>query len=77
MRRLTASVLATAAIAGGVLTGAALAAPTPSHSSAVHVALIERSSSKQGESVKSRAMHESANRDRSLQTHEHSTTHDR
>ena len=77
MRKLTASVLATAAIAGGILSGAALAAPTPSHSSAVHVASIERSSSKLSESVKGRAMHESASRDRSLQTQEHSTTHDR
>jgi hypothetical protein len=77
MRKLTASVLATAAITGGILSGAALAAPTPSHSSADHVASVDRSSSKQRESAKGRSLHESANRDRSSQTREHSKTHDR
>jgi hypothetical protein len=77
MRKFTASVLATAVLTGGVLSGAALAAPAPSHPSAGHVASVDRSSSKHRENVKDRSRHESASRDRTSPTREHSKTHNR
>jgi hypothetical protein len=64
MRKLTASILATAALAGGAFTGVALAAPAASHSSAEQAASLDRNSAKQRDPVRDRSRHESASRDR-------------
>ena len=62
MRKLTASILATAALAGVAFGGTALAAS--SHPSE-RAASVDRSSSKQRDSSKDRSRHESSSRDRS------------
>jgi hypothetical protein len=69
MRKLTASVLATAVLAGGALTGAALAAPSGSHSSD-RVASVDRHAAKHSEAAKDRARHESSSRDRTSHARE-------
>ena len=63
MRKLTASILATAALAGVAFGGTALAASSPTHPSE-RAASVDRSSSKQRDSSKDRSRHESSSRDR-------------
>lgn len=77
MRKFTASVLATAVLAGGALTGAALAAPSPSHHFADRAASIDRSSSTQRASSKDRSRHELSSPDRTSHSRHLDGTRDR
>lgn len=70
MRKITASVLTTAALAAGVFGGSALAATAPPHPSADRAASVDRIQSKESQSVKDRSRHESSSRDRTAQHRE-------
>jgi hypothetical protein len=73
MRKVTVSILATAALAGGTLSGVALAANPSSHASADRiVSLDSKLPAKQREASKERTRHETSSRDRSHQVREHS-----
>lgn len=63
MRKLTASLLAATVLAGGALTGAAVAAPSPAHHPITEARSAERTASTRHESrVASEARHGSASR---------------
>ena len=76
MRKLAASVLATAVLAGGSLTGAALAAASPSHPHD-HGSSVDRSSSSRHERSPDRSRHDSTSGDRSSYENERGETRDR
>lgn len=71
MRRLTASFLVATMLAGGALTGVALATPSSARP-AEHVSSHERSASSRGERGTDHALHESRAGNRS--THERATS---
>jgi len=75
MRKLTASILATAALVSGAFAGAALAATPSSHSKVAHES-VDRSPSKR-DRAEHRSRHESASRDRASHEQNHMEAHDR